>query len=388
VSYLCLFQSVFYLLIIKSYFFNILNLKIMKVLTFSLSTVLVFFVAFSHAATLVVNNSVPAVVGEYATINAAIAASATGDVILVKGTSTAYGDANINDITKSLTFVGNGYNPKTVSTNATTAGYFYLGTGVKNINIRGFNCSGVFSNGGDNDNIDVEFCKINVQINVGGSNCDDWFISNCIFPTSNSYIIGSNPTNVIIEHCYMGSGIQLGVSAVNILVRNNVFANNANYSAFGTMGNAIIINNIFYNSFLVGSNAYLGSASYTSCVISNNVTYNSAGTNPFPTNTGGNSGNTIAANSVDVNPNFVSYPVAAPPFAFTQDFRLQAGSPALTAGVGSTQIGLYGNSFPFSMTGEPRIPAVRSMTINTPATNSGVGSTINVNIEASKARPN
>lgn len=358
----------------------------MKVLTFSLTTVLVFFAAFAQSATLVVNNSVPAVVGEYTTITAAITAATAGDVILVKGTSTAYAGCTV---TKSLTFIGNGYNPKTVSTNATLMGTFTINSGIHNINILGFDCSSINANN-DNDHIKVEFCKINGYISIPANTCDDWLISNCIFPLSSCYIDGTNPTNVVIEHNYINGLIRMGASAVNILVRNNVFVNNTYGAAFGVMNNAIIINNIFYNSNLVGiSNYFGGNATYTACVISNNLTYKSSGTNPEPTNTGGSSGNTISSNVVDVNPNFVTSPTTATTsFAFTQDFRLQAGSPALTAGVGSTQIGLYGNSFPFSMTGEPRIPAVRSITINTPATNSGPGSTINVNITASKARPN
>jgi hypothetical protein len=357
----------------------------------SINILLIFllFSAFSiQAATLVVNNesSNP---GQYTTIDAAIAAASANDIILVKGTATVYGGCTVD---KPLTIVGNGYNPQTASTYPSSLGsdYFYIATGVHNVNIRGFNCAGVYLYS-DNDHINVEFCRFNGYCYLNGTTCDDLRFSNCIM----TYLTGGGPTNVTIEHCIIGRGLNLGSNTTNLLVRNNVFINTDQNAAFGQTANAIIINNIFYDALLSGSSGYVGNCAFTSCVISQNVMYSSAGTFPVPANStialpNGNTGNTIASNTYDVDPNFRSYTAgaAAVPFAFSHDFRLNTGSPALTRGVGSTQIGIYAASFDFSMTGEPRIPAIRLFDITTPATNSGSGSSININLKASKARAN
>jgi hypothetical protein len=354
---------------------------------------LLFSAVSMQAATLIVNNQSP-LPGQHATVNAAIAAASPGDVILVKGTGTSYGDCSIS---KSLTLVGNGYNPKTLSGFPTQLVNITITANTGTVNIRGIECNSLVASV-NSDNVVVEFCIVNGQLNVGQSTCDNWLIKNCIFPDYFHYINGDNPTNVTIEHCFIGGGVQMGSTAANIIVRNNIFANTQSYSAFGTIGNAMIINNIFYNAFFIGSNAYFGTCIITNCIIAYNLTYRSGvgGTNPVPPiNVAGND---VHDNTVNANPNFYSYTTvsggAAIPFAFTQDFRINAGSPALTAGQpltlggAGTQVGIYANSFDFSMTGEPRIPAIRAMSIILPSTNSGSGSSININLKASKARAN
>jgi hypothetical protein len=342
------------------------------------------FSAFSiQAATLVVNNETPNP-GQYMTIDAAIAAASANDIILVKGTATVYGGCTVD---KPLTFVGNGYNPQTASTYPTSvSGYFYINANIHNVNIRGFSCSGSVYLYGDNDHINVEFCKFSSYGYLNGTSCDDLHFSNCIF----TLLSGAGPTNVVVEHCIITQGIALGTNTTNLLVSNNVFINPGQNEVFGPTGQAIIINNIFYDALLTG-----GGATFTGCVISQNVMYKPSGAYPVPANSttalpNGNTGNTIASNTYDVDPNFRSYTAgaAAVGFAFSHDFRLNTGSPALTRGVGSTQIGIYAASFDFSMTGEPRIPAIRLLDITTPATNSGSGSSININLKASKARAN
>jgi hypothetical protein len=348
-----------------------------------------------QAATLVVNNSIPNVVGEYTSVQTAIDAAANNDVILIKGTVTNYGSFYV---TKPLTIVGNGYKPATVSANSTKCDYVYLPNNTAHdIKILGLDCTGVISQG-NNDNITVEFCRLSYRIEIGGSTNQDWVISNCIFPSGSSTIYGINPSNVLIEHCYINGGIQLGSAASNIIIQYNVFAHNSGQAAFGLMGNAVIVNNIFYASTLFGYNSQFGYCSFTGCIISRNLTYNVAGTSIAPTNTCNpssglcNTGNSISDNVVNTNPNFVSFTLGD--YTSAMDLRLQAGSAALTAGAPATiggpatQIGLYGNGFDFSTTGEPRIPAVRSISIANPSTNSGVGSTLNVTITASKARAN
>jgi hypothetical protein len=355
---------------------------------------LLFSAVSTQAATLIVNNQSPNP-GQYTTVAAAISASTAGDIILVKGTGIAYSGFTI---TKSLTVIGNGYNPKTVSTFPTViGGTIDIANNIGNVNILGFDV-GAVNSAGNNDHIKVEFCKVGGSLNVGSNTTDDWLISNCIFPSNGNYIVGGNPTNVIIEHCFMGGGIQLGSTATNIIIRNNVFTSNANYAAFGTLGNAMITNNIFYDALLIGFNGALGTCTLTNCIIAYNLTYKSGvgGNNPVPPT--GVALNDVHDNVVNANPNFYSFTTvsggAAITFAFTQDFRINAGSPALTAGQpltlggAGTQVGIYANSFDFSMTGEPRIPAIRAFSIILPSTNSGVGSTLNVNIKASKARAN
>jgi hypothetical protein len=358
--------------------------------------IIALFAAFStQAATLIVNNSIPNVAGEYTSVQTAIDAAANNDVILIKGTVTNYGSFYV---TKPLTIVGNGYKPATVSANSTKCDYVYLPNNTAHdIKILGLDCTAVSSQG-NNDNITVEFCKLSYQVGIGGSTNQDWVISNCIFPSNSSTISGSNPSNVLIEHCYISGGIQLGSAASSIIIQYNIFANTSGQPAFGAMGNAVIVNNIFYASTFFGYNSQFGYCSFTNCIISRNLTYNAAGTNIAPTNTCNptsgvcNTGNSISDNVINTNPNFVSFTLGN--YDPAMDLRLQAGSAALTAGepatIGgpATEIGLYGNNFTFSTTGEPRIPAVRSISIANPSTNSGAGSTLNVTITASKARAN
>jgi hypothetical protein len=341
-----------------------------------------------QAATLVVNNSTPSVVGEYTTVQAAITAAANDDVILIKGTGILYGSFTVS---KPLTIVGNGHKPATVSTFATRCASISLANGVQNVKLLGLHCNDIYAPGGNVD-ITVEFCKVENNIYLSQYGNYNWNITNCIFPAVDSYIRGENVSNIMIEHCYMAGPIQLFSGSTSIIIQYNVFASPNGFPAFGEMTSAVIKNNIFYESKLIGSNPYRGwVAYYTSCAFENNLTYNAAGNNDLPPNTGGNT-ITFANNVLNTNPNFVSFTLAA--YNSAMNLNLQAGSAALTAGVpetsggAGTQIGLYGNSFNFSTTGEPRIPAVRTISIINSSTNSGPASSLKVNITASKARPN
>ena len=196
-------------------------------------------------------------------------------------------------------------------------------------------------------NVGLIRCYINGTLTLNTYSApgpDNDIILNCyILGAINIYQGGSHniSNNIIGDNIYCGSGAAFFV--------NNVI--NTLNSTSVNVSNCTLQNNIF--------NKAINIATFTNCVVEYNM---SDAANILPT--GNNNQNNIAMNTVFVNNNGST----------DADFVLKVGSPAITAGLGGIDMGVFGGSTPFKFALQPAIPSINK--IIAPATPSG--STMNV----------
>jgi hypothetical protein len=141
------------------------------------------------------------------------------------------------------------------------------------------------------------------------------------------YLHGSNYTviNNIFYNIPHGWSIQTADGLDNVLIANNTFAfpngggQDGQIMLWNTQSNLTIENNIFYmpQNYAITSYTF----SVTGCSINHNLVFGATGVMADST------GCTLGTNLIGVNPNFIN--ASSAPF----DFHLQAGSPAIDAGV-------------------------------------------------------
>lgn len=287
------------------------------------------------AATIRVVDNRPNAAG-FSTFQAAHDASAAGDTIYVLGSPITHGGTTA--LTKRLVVIGNGYflpdNPQTqANLNPTTFSNFTFNTGSSGSTVVGCTFVTLYYGlgGGDNlSNITVRRCRIQSGI---------------------SYFTG-NHTNLIVEQCYFDGGgpvvFQMSSGCFGMVFRNNYIGGDFTIPAASaaTVSNNICIgrgnttqlnNTTFQNNILVGVSALGGTAS----TILNNIATNTV----LPAGNGNQ--NSVAIATVVLN--------AGSPDA---QWQLAAGSPAIGAGTGGENIGMFGGTSPYVLSGIPALPTI------------------------------
>lgn len=338
----------------------------------------VFIIENAQAAVLLVNNATPGP-GQYAQIDSAIADANIGDTIYVSGSSTPYQNCTID---KGLVLVGAGSFADKQNNVPTTIDIINIQSNVSDIVIEGFHITDGIKLGNKTNihNVQIRFNFFdgnNDALNFFAlSNSSNFFVNNNIFDHGGVVMYFFNTTavsNLLIENNLIrGSLGSLNIS--NTTVKNNVFFNHSSGAFLNSNGvyatNVTIINNIFYNTH--------PSAYTVNCVFQNNITYLYNGTYPDLDTAQGNINN--------VNPLFVNVPNTVA-FGIGYNYNLQAGSPAIGAGIGGTDMGFYGGSTPTSLRGEVHgVPVVRQMNIMN--TNVPQNGNVNVKVRSTKAREN
>ncbi|MBK9255784.1 MAG: hypothetical protein IPM42_09880 [Saprospiraceae bacterium] len=326
---------------------------------------------------------------QFTSVESAINAAANGDTILVAGSQTTYVIAtNPLIINKSIILIGEGVNnPDGFSTNlqvgSMTFGRLNPTQSCNDSKIIGitFNSVAITINGdflGSSalertiDNVEFLGCKFiysglvfsNIYNNCKIQNClfdfvdirfydspTNLSISNSVFFTNNSYFLSSN---VNLNH--------------QIFVKNCLFLNRTN-NLFFSINGIVVENCIFYKSEPTGT--------ITNSIFNNNLTY-LCNNNTLPPAGSGNSG---SGNIENTNPLFINYPPLGADFAWTHDYGLLAGSPAIGAGTGGTNIGLTGGTYPLNqLKGNSPLPVVTSLSL--PNSSVPLNGTLQGNIQA------
>ena len=215
------------------------------------------------------------------------------------------------------------------------------------------------------------------------------FASNTLFKRN---YVASNTHAVVIGDAgqFVGS-----FTPSNVLCVQNYVSTSGSYRAlwvFGGCSNIIVTNNLFYSgdvswpavfassSMIFSNNVLFGNVTTTSTDITNCYLY---GGNTV--NGGSNSYHNNICNGTQFpagNGNIQNEPIAnvcvnaGSPDA---TFMLKVGSPAIGTGVGGVDMGMYGSTDPYVLSGLPAIPAIWS--ISAPSSGSGA-SGLNVNIKA------
>lgn len=318
----------------------------MRTLTFSI-VFLVFTVALS--AKVVRVNPTPNSGAQYTTLQAAHDAATTlnGDTLYLEGSTYGFGGLSLS---KKLTIIGNGYflgeNPQTQFnlSPSNINSYVYCYTGSQGSSFIG--------------------CTFTAGVYIYTDNLN--FSRNHFYTGNYSIYPQTNCSDIVIHSNYFSGSYTMYFpnNHSNILVINNFFVG---YLSTGSNFSGIFANNIFaypttiYNSTLV-NNIALHSMTLTNCL----TTYNIGNSTQFG-NQNGNQQN-VAQSSLFVG---------ASGSSTDGQWKLKTGSPAIGAGEGGTDIGMYGGEMPYKLSGLPPIPAIYSLDSQSLPSN-----TLNVTIKA------
>lgn len=340
----------------------------MKNLLLSLTYLITCNVLFSQSI-LNVNNTSSGVTTQHTTLAAAVAAAAEGDIIYLYPSSTSYGSATIN---KKLTIIGPGYY---VQQNPSLQINTYVSNGVvDNLTFA------AGSNGSLVTGVDINIIVMNGQANIAITRCK--IRVNCTLDNTN---------NILFEGCYfdwVGNStypytINANSNNNGLIIRNNIFGSvkNSGWQEVVIQANctAIVENNVFryYNYF------------FNSIVRNNIFLYNV--TNAIQNNSGNSYLNNILVGN---QPGLGSTNIIAVPEAsicegyptqgsrsFDDRYMLKTGSPAIGAGIGGIDCGVFSGPNPYKLSGIPFVPLIYQ--VNAPTTgNAATGINVNVKIRA------
>ena len=332
-------------------------------------TLFLFCSSFFAQTTWTVDNR-PGTTAQFTSVQAAHDAAQSGDFIYVHPSPNSYGTLSIK---KTIHLRGIGHSPElangdhatmisiTLSRNATE------GTISSNSTISGLEI-GVINDGNEAafSNILIQNNRIN---NLNFYQAYNYIIQGNVFNTTSGYSIYFNSlshANNIISHNIFNtiSNTTPTFAVFNGLVASDTVSNNlfimnfngATNTFFNSCNNPTVNNNMF----VLGAAAVISSINTNNSTINfqNCLTFDYGGQTISPLNGSNNLNNT--------NPQFVNLGNPSnPDFAYTKNYKLQAGSPALNAGSDGSDIGIYGQGFLFQMKGYPfDLPYPTSININ------------------------
>jgi hypothetical protein len=291
----------------------------------------------------------------YTTIQDAINAAVDGDIILVEGSPTTYTGAI--SLTKRVTIQGPGYfldqnTGLQANSNTAVLGTISFDAGSAGSVVRGIRTSGITINA---SNITFSNNYIIGGLTIAAAVNNIVISGNYFLFLSASFRVNANVTSLLISNNYMGIGFIFDPSVtVLAVVTNNVIVPQNNL-----IQNSTITNNIFLTAATPITDAF-------NSTIQNNVFVSTAQTGADASNI---FGATTAALFVGLTGNTTD----------TQ-WKLKAGSPAIGAGAGGTDCGMYGGNTPYKIsgvfTGQPTIS-----NFTTPGTVPANG-TLNVKVSA------
>ncbi|WP_147303584.1 hypothetical protein [Rhodohalobacter sp. SW132] len=336
-----------------------------------LHTLTIIFILFlSGAVTLsaqtihVVNNTPGSPGGSnvYTSVDDAITAAVDGDIIHIVPSQENYGSFTVD---KQLQIFGIGINPDKQAPILSRVSQITIENNANGTTIEGLWLSGITINS------DVATSNLTIRNNRFGSN-----IRQNVSSTINGLIIQNN----LFEDSSSNSAtinLHTGNSTSNVIITNNIFIRSSHYvtagnqtlishnmfigtsstdSAFGSLNNAQVFNNIFYGIRPNSTSTSATRVQYTS--FQNNLVFEGG---EFPI---GEDNNTGSGNLENADPQFVDLATTNSTWNFTWDPTLQTGSPAIGAGTDGSDLGIFGGSASFDLTGVPR-PLIQ--TLNLPA---------------------
>jgi len=317
----------------------------------------------------------------YTTIDAAVAAAATGDFIYIPG-----GVWNINNqIHVGVNFVGVGYNPDSSSATGTTR-------------ITGNGWSGIIriSSGSDNGSFTgVQFLHsvlLGGDESTGNTIVNNYSFSRCRFSGSNSgwcdnsvglflsWCGGALSTNLFMSENVLDTRIA-GGDISNVTFVKNIFSDNGGWT-IDHVQSSQFWNNIFMQT---NGSEYVFHHSYNN-TLANNIflDVNDYIVYPGESNTGNIFNNNIFSapqysiyGSTDFNSswaqaqNTILTNITANSFVATDDYHVLSTSPAHLGGNDGTDMGVFGTTVPFKISGVPFNPHIQSQSIGTSTDSQG-----------------
>ena len=365
----------------------------MKSFNLSILTLAFFlFVSVQSQATVWTVSNVTSRPAQFTQLQAAIDSALINDTILMTGGGALYSTATLR---KPMVIIGEGIGPQTTPARISQLNLYRLnsslaadgskiyGLRINNLYIDG-NFTGASVGQETINNIIIERCQIETtryQSSDGGFN--NLTFRNCLFKdidgsgqTRAEFFEVSEFSAVLYTNCVFSNSIfwtwYVWVSVNSgIIIRNCLFMNTTTSIFQGGSGRTIqqliVENSIFYKAEPTGTN---------NSTFNNNITYlNNSNTIPYGSNLG-------SGNIINIDPKFSNYPQLGAGHAWSYNFNLLAGSPAIGTGTNGTDIGLTGGNAPINsnLHQVPKIPVVTE--VNIPVSSVPVGGTLQINIKA------
>ncbi|GAA4345152.1 hypothetical protein [Flaviaesturariibacter amylovorans] len=326
-----------------------------------------FLPALASARVLTLSNN-PQNPGQYSTFADAQTAAVAGDTIYVHGSSISYNTINI---TKAITFIGPGHNPQKQA--PLKAQFDHIGIGSSGIKVIGVLVNYFYTTANSLTNVTLSRNRIDYYLyfnNTGSHN--NWIIEGNVFgylTTGANFSVGHNSfwnfyfeNNIFSGHLENNSSSS---SAYNIYFNNCTFLNKSG----GNAAHAVAWKNATYNNCIFyGKNPTPGSTG-SGNTFNNCISYN-ATSNVFP--------GTGSGNLVNQDPLFTTY--TGNGFVYTDNYTLQAGSPAKSYGLDGTDLGVHGGTYTWNQNGLPKIPYISEFTISNNQVSAG--GSLNINFKS------
>ena len=299
-----------------------------KIMLLLLMLVAVINLAFAQK-TITVDNT-PGANAQYADLQSAINVAANNDIILVQPSETSYGDVTLN---KPLQLIGYGHSDPEIRTSLEN---LRLMDGSSNSYISGFYLyHDIYSYNNETQitNIKIENNNLEDMTFYGGTGVTNIMVRGNIIRFNLGYPYAADYYNPF-NNCVFVQNI---LHRVNIYEsQTNVFKNNIllNENKFYNYGNAdlVVQNNILFSSSTTNFDPNSTKVIYENC-----LSYNDVGS--VTTLNGTNNIN-------DVDPQFVN--IGEEAFEpQTDDYHLQASSPAKGKGANGEDLGIYYDGAPF-----------------------------------------
>ena len=277
-------------------------------------------------------------------------AASAGDTLLLFP-----GNYSISPATKKLVYLGYGY--YTSGTDGNLNLQMLTGTCSLSLDLYA-EASGSTFEGIDNlvaypsynqnvNDITIRRCKGSVGVFGGeGTTCNNWKVLQCFEMAIVRQNLGGNTTNLRVENSHISTMYFDGSILHTGQFKNCVFAVGSNL-----YNNAINFQNcIFqYSSQITGNSNSL----FQYCLFSDADPGLSGSNNKFDIPFSDNAG---------VNNIFTGYPFEVPGETADGKYKLKPGSPAIGAGMGGVDMGMFGGANPYKLSGIPSIPAFYKLT--------------------------
>jgi hypothetical protein len=313
--------------------------------------------------------------GQFNSITTALASSSVmaGDTFLIHPTGTKYPDFTL---TKSITFIGGGFNTNNGQTDRSTIGRILVtgpivdGSQFYGLLIDYFN---VTDNSGTISNLKFEDCYFTSTYspNEGGI----------------EFRSATYPVNLFIRNCWFQTCIYTaplkfnqngGPVSSSVYVSNSIFSNCGVPSITGNRGVLIVNNCLFLTISPVENVKY---ATFENCIF-NVGTFNANVTDNVFNNCISTNASLPPVNNVGAN-NISNTAVIFIP----NTFKLAPNSPGYTGGSDGQQMGIYGGSSTFSSAGEPLITPITRY-LNLSNTTVPYNGSVNINLLVTKPLKN
>jgi hypothetical protein len=329
-----------------------------------LTTIFLMLCFFSAGATSWRLNNNPAVDADFTTFQAAHDAASAGDTIYVEGNGNEAHYGNIT-ISKKLIIIGPGYFlNENDATYANPIFARFLSIYIQP-SAAGTEIYGLYIYTADANTNQLRIRASNVVISRNFFHLHSY----------NSILLDANVEDVAIVQNYGYSVVVAwGVIATNILISNNYLEDRIQMN---NLSNGIISNNVirhgasdvFYSQ--IKNNIIFATGMSDALSVNNTGNYIAYNLNSGNLVSGGNygPGNVGNVNMANV---FVGYPTQGS-FSTDGKWQLKAGSPAIGAGEGGIDCGIFGGPLPYVLSGLPAIPRIYEAVVPTAgSTSSGL----------------